>query len=259
MKSWALFSHSVGMLVRNFGEMLRIFLIPAFLIVVFGAWFLRATGVWGMIFLGTSTPIPQEPSLIGAVLIGAAFLVLLLMILIGMWSVVAWHRFVLLEEMPEGWLPSLKFDRLSAYFGRSLQMGLVIVVIGFLVSLIAAFLIPVIMKIGFGPLLILQVAGAVLVNYLILRMSLILPAAALGTDADLIDAWEATEGETGDILGLAALLFAVQFIFELIAGSLDMQPALSVGITLISSAGIGLLNVSILTTLYGHYVEGRPV
>jgi hypothetical protein len=42
------------------------------------------------------------------------------------WAAVGWHRYVLMEETGNGFLPSWRGDRVRAYFGRAFVVGLVI-------------------------------------------------------------------------------------------------------------------------------------
>ncbi|WP_152610506.1 hypothetical protein [Leisingera sp. ANG-DT] len=254
MKPWALFSHSVGMLTRNFGDMLRVFLVPTLLIVVVCGVFLKVTGLLDVLQLGVMTPL-QEDSGLG----GPLFIVAILSLLIGMWSVVAWHRFVLLEELPQGWVPQLRTDRVMAYFGRSLQIALVLFCMMLPVLLVILFLTMALSGAGSATLHLINLPIAIFITYLVLRLSVILPAAALGKDMGLRDAWNSTANSFGDLLGLAAIMVAAQYAGQFIAESLDGSSLVAIGVSFFVSAALALLNISLLTTLYGHYVEGRPV
>ena len=254
MKPWALFSHSVGMLTRNFGDMLRVFLVPTLLIIALFATFLRMTGLWDMLQWGSVTQLPE-----GSGLSGPLFLVTILSLLIGIWSVVAWHRFVLLEEMPQGWLPRLEGSRVMAYFGRSIQIALVLICLMIPVLLIVLLVTTMLSGAGIAALKLINLPIAIFVTYLVLRLSVVLPAAALGKDLGLRDAWNSTANAFGDLLGLAAIMVAAQFAGQFIAESLDASSLAAVGVSVFVSAALALLNISLLTTLYGHYVEGRPI
>ncbi|MEW2912108.1 hypothetical protein [Leisingera sp. JC11] len=254
MKPWALFSHSVGMLVRNFGDMLRVFLVPTLLIVALFATFLRMTGLWEILQWGAVTQLPENSGLSGPL-----FLVIVLSLLVGMWSVVAWHRFVLLEETPQGWLPRLEGSRVMAYFGRSVQIALVLICLMIPVLLVVLLLTTMLSGAGPAALQLINLPIAIFITYLVLRLSVILPAAALGADMGLRAAWNYTGNAFGDLLGLAAIMVAAQYAAQFIAESLAASPTLAAGVSILVSAALALLNISLLTTLYGHYVEGRPV
>ena len=254
MKPWALFSHSVGMLVRNFGDLLRVFLMPTLLIVAVSATFLKMTGLWEVMQLGAMTRLPE-----GSGLAGPLFLVVVLSLLIGMWSVVAWHRFVLLEEMPQGWVPPVQGDRVLAYFGRSVQIALVLICL--MLPLVLVGMLLATMLSGAGPTLLalLDLPLSIIVTYFVLRLSVLLPAAALGASMGLREAWNTTSGAFGDLMGLSAILVALQYAAQFIIDSSAGSPVLAAAVSLLLSVALALINISLLTTLFGHYAEGRQV
>ena len=254
MKPWALFSHSVGMLVRNFGDLLRVFLMPSLLIIAICAAFFKMTGLWEVMQWGAVTQLPEDSGLFGPM-----FLVVVLSLLIGMWSVVAWHRFVLLEEMPQGWVPPVQGDRVLAYFGRSVQIALVLICLTLPVALVALLLATMLSGAGSTVLSLLDVPVSIVVTYFVLRLSVLLPAAALGASMGLREAWNTTSGAFGDLLGLSAILVALQYAAQFILESTAGSPTIAAAISLVVSVALALINISLLTTLFGHYAEGRPV
>ena len=92
------------------------------------------------------------------------------------------------------------------------------------------------------------------------RLSLSLPAAALGEPMGFGASWGATKGAGGDILVLAILSVVAAVV-------IDLPPAfIFPNLTILAVAWqfatgwvILMVGVSILTTLYGHYVERRPL
>ncbi|OED49497.1 hypothetical protein AB838_06630 [Rhodobacteraceae bacterium (ex Bugula neritina AB1)] len=254
MKPWALFSHSVGMLVRNFGDLLRVFLVPTLLIVAILATFLNSTGLWADMQLGVVTLLPE-----GSGLLGPMFLVVALSLLIGMWSVVAWHRFVLLEEIPQGWVPPLQGDRVLAYLGRSLQIVLVLICLMLSVVLVAMLFATILSGAGAPALSLLDLPLSIVFTYFVLRLSVLLPAAALGAAMGLREAWNTTSGAFGDLLGLSAILVALQYAAQFILDSTAGSPTIAAVLSLVVSVALSLINISLLTTLFGHYAEGRPI
>ncbi|MCX8510078.1 MAG: hypothetical protein ORN49_14585 [Rhodobacteraceae bacterium] len=118
---------------------------------------------------------------------------------------------------------------------------------------------------GFGLLvvegyIVFQVLTSVALTFGFLRLSTMLPGAALRSEMALMDGWEATKGEAGAFLLLSLLVVGVQMAI----------PALTVQLyALHATAGMvwavlwfwtqEIVGLSILTTLYGHYVEGRPL
>jgi len=149
-----------------------------------------------------------------------------------------------------------------SYFGYGLLVALISVVVG----IVAGTVVGLLLSIAGSPVFVAVVTGLV-VGFLVLvvnyRLSAILPAAALGQKITLQAAWEATAGASGQIIVLA-------FVSALAAFAIDL-PALL--FTYLGGAG-GVLadlwflatgwlkvmvGVSILTTLYGHFIEKRAL
>ena len=175
--------------------------------------------------------------------------------MIGLWPVVAWHRFILLAEYPKGWIPALRFDRILSYAGHAILLGLVALVL----------VLPIGMIIGVtdtsapvaGTIFLVLVVLAL--NVIVLRLSPILPAVAIGRPLRMKEAWEATKGANGTIFLLLVILSVFQFVLQFVFGLLILIPVIGVLIMLIGVLISALINVSILTTLYGHFVEGRDL
>jgi hypothetical protein len=93
-----------------------------------------------------------------------------------------------------------------------------------------------------------------------LRISLILPAAALSARMSIPDSWEATRTVAASLWGVALILAGLNLVLYLIAGLLlPGQFGASFVIRTMFFALEGLIFISILTTLYGHLVEGRSL
>lgn len=143
-----------------------------------------------------------------------------------------------------------------AYLGYSILIGValavVVVVMAFLVSRVA----PV-----NGVLMALVSSLVVFVPavLLALRLSPLLPAAALGDSLALGDAWGATNGATGDLLVLAFLAVLASVVIDLPIYSLMGVMPLAMTWTFITAWIKTMVGASILTTIYGHYVEGRSL
>ena len=162
-------------------------------------------------------PVPTQPADLAAAGGGVAATGLItgiLYLVAFLWLAVAWHRYILLDEMPTGLLPEFNGSRMLSYFGYSLLIGLVLIGLAIVMGIITGIVGAVI-----GQLAIV----IVLVFYFLMliasyRLSPMLPAAAVGVFA---------------FLGL---------LWQLAAGWVTM-----------------VVGVSLLTTIYGHYVEGRPL
>ena len=77
----------------------------------------------------------------------------------------------------------------------------------------------------------------------------------------LFKGWEATRGQTGTILILAVILVAFSIGLQYLASLAFTDPFSLPAIVLngVVQWFVGMVGVSILTTLYGHFVEGRPL
>ncbi len=88
-----------------------------------------------------------------------------------------------------------------------------------------------------------------------------LPGAALEPGVPVFSGWEATRGATVTILGVVALSVLFAVILEFIGAQLFTNPTSIPALVydLVKQWIVAMVGVSILTTLYGHYVEQRPL
>jgi len=189
------------------------------------------------------------------------------------WAAVGWHRYVLLEETGNGLLPAWRGDRISAYFGRAFVVGLVVVlaVMGgtIVVGLVAAITQSGAVAIALGVGLVF---GA---SWVATRIGLVLPAAAVGERMTIGESWAVTRPVASHILlPLIVVALVVGVIQQLILvifgevvtaevfGTVQDQMVLSLGGQIVN-AGLSwlqvLVNLALMTTLYGNLVEGRQL
>jgi hypothetical protein len=170
------------------------------------------------------------------------------------WIAVRWHRFVLLEERPSGPIPPWSGALVWAYAVRSFKIALVTVAAaaGLTLALLMVFLLPL------GVAAPLAVVGGLLVAMVLivlpLRVGLGLPAAALGGRMSTAESWRRTAPAGGAILVLALLAALLGYALSLLAG---LPTALRLPLSLVASWFVLMVSVAVLTTLYGHLVEGR--
>ena len=206
---------------------------------------------------------------------------MLVLVFVFIWPVVAWHRYLLLEETPKGWIPRMHGARIGRYFLNMIGLGLLV---SFLMLPIGAVVMPMIaanldmqsvVAAGRFPTWFVVANGLIAfpVYYLSLRFCLILPGAAVHNHLGLGGAWGATAGSGGTmallaglgtlcVLGLQTALSAlVQPLVrpgDLAIASLEGWTAwavLNTAIQLLAS----LFVVSLLTTMYRGYVQQRPL
>lgn len=245
MKAWDIFAHSVRLVWRNRANALRISLV---LYVIYAVVQMVIAEPQEAMVSGT-----DETPIMGAGDAGTLFLLVILQVLVTLWIAVAWHRFVLLEEYPSGWLPQFHGGAILRYLALSLLIGLAIAFcVGVPTAIIAAFAPPL--------AVVAAIAGVLFAIVLGFRLAPVLPGAATGQGLGLGAAWEATRGATGTALTLAVIgliaLFVVQIPVFVIA---SISVALGTVAFLVVNWFVTLVSVSILTTIYGHYVEGREI
>jgi hypothetical protein len=254
MLAFEIFMHSIKMVLRNLKQAIQITLIPAligFLVIV------AFSLLFGISFEDISTepnglPDAASPGAVTAFL----FCVVASLFAIMVWITVSWHRFVLLEEYPAGFLPAFRSDRMLAYIGRMVMLALLGAVIMIPAMLVIGFLTQASAVMGILAWL-LVVVGLSVAFY---RVSPIMPAAAIGEPLKLSDAWRATDGANGTIIGLVVLSVLFQLLLQLVSAVVLLVPVVGVLVVIFASMLIvPLINVSILTTIYGVFIEKRAL
>ena len=260
MLGWMIFKHSMGMVTRNLTNAIKIALVPALIGVVVLVAIYQTTGL-SALMLADEAAVEQMILDQGLAAFGLPFLLsFLCLMVIELWVFVSWHRFILLEEYPTGWIPTLRTDRILAYFGKIIMLGLIAIGAGIALTLV----VTIIAAIGGNaggiiavPLMTVFWIAMIVVLY---RLTPILPAAAIGKPLKISEAWDATRGSGWAIVLVLVLIFIVQFLVQIVAGlSMMVFAPLGFVFLLLMMLVMTLLNVSVLTTLYGHYVEGRPL
>lgn len=184
---------------------------------------------------------------------------------------VNWHRYVLLDEIAEGW-QRLRIDSLAwRYIGNFILIFLVLMAcaipVGLAVALVSflanALLGGEMLTILLIPSVVALYAFAFVASY---RLMVKMPAIALGrSDFSMGDAWRATKGNSWRLLGLLILfalcilliavgMFAITYLFGLL-GTVGLS--LAVAIQVMVNWVATILGVTLLTSLYGFFVEGR--
>ncbi len=257
MKGWSIFAHSVGMVTRNLSEALRIALVP---VLIGFALVVALTLVTGLSLGSMSDPEAMDKMMRDGGM-GAFFfpliLIVILLVIIELWIFVSWHRFILLEEYPTGWIPEYRPDRIIAYFGRGFLIGVILFMAMIPIGMIALAVV------SFAPFLgtvIIPLVVSIIAYLVFYRLSPTLPAAAVGESLKLGEAWAFTKGAGGTLLVTGLSTAVVQFLLQYVAGlSMAVFPPLGIGFQVLTGLVMSLVNVSILTTIYGHYVEGREI
>lgn len=248
MLGWQIFKHSLSMVTRNLGKAVHICAVP---------WVIAVAVIFILaIVMGVSFDSVASGS-IGGGLMGGLLLLLIIAVVIAtaLWIAVAWHRYILLEEAPSGLLPPIHQDRMLAYLGRGFLLLLVFLVTGAVLFGIVASMAAVVPAFA----VILGVAVGLTMVVVFYRLSVILPAAALGERMTLTQALEQTRGATGPILIIAVVMFLFEIAIQLGVLLLSFIPLIGVLASLVATMFTTMLGISILTTLYGYYIEKRDL
>jgi hypothetical protein len=245
VKGYQIFLHSVKQVFGNFGAAVRIsgllFLVQVFAALFFG----RAAMMSGM---QGAMAVPR----------GGMLLMFAVTLITSLWIAVAWHRFILRVEEPQAILPAFHGQRILSYLGYSLLL----IIIAAIPALVFGFLgAKIVNALGNNILTSLFAMLIVLVPVLLvtLRLCAVLPAAALGEPLGLRGAWDATGGTMVDFLMLAIIATVASVVIDLPMFFFMGALPLAIGWSLVSAWFKMMVSASILTTIYGHYVERRSL
>jgi hypothetical protein len=253
MKGLQIFVHSVRQVTGNLNAAIR----------VSGILYLVQFGL--SYWLGRG--IPREQDQVHGMMMSGEFPWILsiatglITLLTSVWIAVGWHRYVLRVEEP-GILPVFLGDRLLGYFGKSLLIGLILVPIGLVLGFIGALLLSPLATGGNETLFVILMAIIVYLplGVIGMRLSTILPGVALEAGQPIGAGWVATKGQTGNIVAVVLLGLVMVAVVDLPA-QLVFEPGSSLVLIWRFLAGwlLTMVSVSILTTLYGHYIEKRAL
>ena len=243
-----IFLHSIGLVLNQLSGAIRISGLLYLVTIV--------VSVTTLAFFGETITSAGRPAFSWHLLLAAVFVGL-----IYLWIAVGWHRFVLINEIPNRPVPELHGDRMLAYFGRFLQSALICMAIGGVFMAIIFAMAAVVQRASFilAPLPLILIFALFLVSY---RLAPMLPGAAIGQSIGVRAAWAATRGASGALIWLSIISAIAVIVTDLPILLLQQMPAgAALVFTWASVTGwIKLMvGVSILTTIYGVYVEKREL
>ena len=243
--------HAVQMLVFNPVNTIRV-LLPALAIIILNA-LLLAFFLPGMAQELLTPDTFSNIEIVSSQQLAALLVSILAMILGYTLLAVLWHRHVLLPDRQK-LQPGL--DILISYFWRG-----VLVAILQLLALVPAGAVMGFLFAAIGmTFFVLELAIPVFGFWLVLRISVILPAATVGRKMSISESWAETRAISGTIWCLAILVVLINSVFSLLTVPLlNVTSATTVVLSALTLTLSALIFVSILTTLYGHLVEQRPL
>jgi len=249
MKGVQIFMHSLHQVTGNLEGALRVSLLPYALQIAAS-----------LVLAGRMESLADLGDAGGGIGIGI-LLTGIVVVVTSLWIAVAWHRFILLDERTAGLVPAFHGPLVWGYFLRSLGYAAIVVVGAMVLGAIVSLLFGGLMK---GSMVLLVVVTGVFVylplTIAMLRLASVLPGAALGSQHDFLAGLRATEGRTGEIAVLAVIAVGARVVLVLLGVKLFASlPILGFAWDAVMGWFVTMVGVSILTTLYGHYVEGRPL
>jgi hypothetical protein len=189
-----------------------------------------------------------------------AIIALIVAVVSGLWIAVGWHRFILKGETAN-LFPQFRGDRMWAYFLRSFGYALIIILIGAVWGAIVGLVLGAVLA---GSMLAMFVGVALIVyipvGVIAFRLTAALPASALGAESQFLDGWNATKGKLTDLASLAVISVGISLAFSLIGTYVFGNITILAVIWQVAFGWLQMMvGVSVLTTLYGHYIEGRAL
>ncbi|KIN61511.1 Membrane protein [Sulfitobacter noctilucae] len=174
---------------------------------------------------------------------------------------VLWHRHVLLNGAEDTEVLRPAPSVYLGYIWRAIVVGMVQILAVLPLTLAIALLGGAVVSAGAGglPVSVIGVLGSVIFIWIALRFSVVLPAAAIGERMAVLESWQITRAVSAELWGVAAMITGINTLFytlSLILPEAGVLPMLAQTVILIIE---GLMFISVLTTLYGHLVEGRSL
>lgn len=251
MNGMDIIRHGIDMLLRNLSQALRISAGPFVLLFL-------ATLVLAAIGLGAADVNPETGEITGSIGGGAlgGLIGLLLGLLVFSWVAVAWHRYVLLEERPAGLLPAFRSELVWPYLGRSVLIAVILIVaaipLGLLLGLVFAA------GQSVAATVIVGLVMWIVLGWLGMRLSLVLPARAVDKPITFGESWAATAPASGAIALVVVVLGVLNVLLSLLFAQVGAN-VVGTLLGLILQWFTTMIGLSVLTTLYGSLVERRQL
>ena len=256
----AILAHALRMLAHEPRTTLKVIL-PALLIVIGSAVAAVAFVPDALIALQTVDPalsLPPASTLLLLFALGVTGLVGYALMAI------LWHRHVLLNSDTRD--ANLRPDSglVMGYLWRAIVLGFVQLLIAIPIALAIAVLggAGAVVTGGANTMLfvIIGVVAGVIFIWIALRLSVVLPAAALGNLMPIRESWQITTPAANVLWGVAVLLAVINTLFNYIGTAImPVDPAMALVFQTVFFIIEGMVFISVLTTLYGHLVENRPL
>ncbi len=274
MYGYAILKHAIRQVFGNLWGALQVSLVP-FIIQTLALYYTFG-GPALYVAIDGDPEMNWDPAMMDGALLDAIPYHLIAAVLVAylsvLWMTVAWHRYVLLDEQPVGILPRLNLGRVLSYLVMSFAYGVVLTIIGVVMFLGIGLFMSIFTfasHVGDGGLKPIQIAIYTFLTAVFIyiplsvigfRMTATLPGTAVGAPVGFLEGWTATRHNGGSIIVLSVLLVLLYGANMGITAYIAIEvPAVAIVWEALSRWLTTMVSVSVLTTLYGHYVEGRPL
>lgn len=215
--------------------------------------------------LGISENPSPESATAGSAVVSAIVAILSMFVFSSI--AVSWHRYILLDEVPRGWARLRADNVVWRYFGNTLLIFLTLFCGLAPVVLLAAVLLAVFDNAGIMLSIPLYLAGILFALAAFYRLSVKLPAIALERqDYMMRDAWASSRENNWQLIALGFLFLACVMILAVLVGIASWYIAqtgigflllLSMAVQILLNWIVTIMGVTLLTSLYGFFVEKR--
>lgn len=252
-QGWLLFWHSLKMVVNNLGPAALISLPRALLV----------AGLFAVVALSMFIP--------GAQFIGAIGVFALMIVTVVIVSIIAiqWHRYILLGELPKGYFTGWRELNYRRYSIQMLKLYFLIIIESAIAHWMA------LSDISFNLLVLYFMILGCVSAFVFFRLAIGLPAIALGEEylwgsdeagngkkPNLRNSWELSENYKGVFFVVAVLFTLLNAIPELLYLYVPILSSFETVfqiVTLIMYWFPIVVSISLITTLYGYYVQKRAI
>lgn len=254
--AFSIIRHAFAMVFGNFGQALRLSIGP-FALTALVIYIVAQMLDIGMISIAFMMMQPASADPVIALFVIAAIIA---STFTTAWVAVGWHRFILLEEYVQ-LLPQVRDRPIMGYILTSLAISFWVIIASFIAGLIVGFALA---ATGLQDAVVPAFIGGLLIGLVVsfvwFRLGLSLPALAIGERMRLRESLAATKPISSTILQVVLIVALLNALGQSAIGTLA---GLGMTVTIIASLALYwvsfMVGLSILTTFYGHLIEGRDL